>query len=91
MNTAAFALLTREAGRRAVLLTPNRAAPPRIRPEWIAPNESALDEDVQTGHAALLPGASVRLVAQSDLWLIGTIIQEPRREHLADGHAIDVV
>ena len=91
MNAAAFALLADLAGRQAVLLTATRVAAPLIRPELIVPNEDALDEDAPTSQAALVPGASVRLVAQSDLGLVGTVSQEPRRERLGDGQTVDVV
>ena len=55
------------------------------------PDEAALDEDAKTSHAALVPGATVRLVAPSDLGLIGTVSQEPRRERFGDGQMVDVV
>jgi hypothetical protein len=91
INLPAWELMTECQGRQAVVLATTRVSPPLTRPELIVPDEAALDEDARTSEAALVPGATVRLVDQGSLGHVGTIAREARRDRAADGQIVDVV
>lgn len=91
MSGDAFAFLKQYDGKQLSLLTATRVTGFLARPQAIAVNADALDEDAPAQTVAISDKTRIRLVDQSGLGMIGTIAELPKRTRRSDGVLVDVM
>ena len=91
IHAAAFAFLKELDGREVVLLTATRVTGHLSRPQVIAVNMQALDEEAPQSVAKLDVGTQVRVVEPSQLGTTGWVTSLPSRVRRGDGQMVDVV
>lgn len=91
ISAQAFAFLKALEGREVVLLTATRVTGHLSRPQLIAVNEEALDDEAPHAVAKLEVGTAVRIVEPTQLGAIGAISAMPSRVRRGDGQMVDVV
>lgn len=87
----AFAFLKELEGRMVALLTATRVTGQLSRPQLIAVDEEAIDDEAAPAVATLELGTPVRLVEPTQLGTIGAISAMPSRIRRGDGQMVDVV
>jgi hypothetical protein len=91
ISPQAFAFLRELEGREVVLLTATRVTGHLSRPQLIAVNEEALDDEAPHAVATLEIGTAVRIVEPTQLGTSGSVSAMPRRVRRGDGQMVDVV
>ena len=91
ISAEAFAFLKALEGREVVLLTSTRVTGHLARPQLIAVNEDALDEEAPRAVAKLEVGTRVRIVEPTQLGAAGSVSTMPSRIRRGDGQMVDVV
>lgn len=91
MSADAFAFLKQWDAKQVSLLTATRMTGFLARPQVIAVNVDALDEDAPAQQISISDKTRVRLVDQAGLGMVGTIAELPKRTRRSDGVMVDVM
>ena len=84
INSDSFAFLRELEGQRVAMLTTTRVNGFLSRPQVIAVDMDALDDDAVASHVTVTEQTRVRLVDPSGLGLVGTVAEKSRRTRRSD-------
>lgn len=78
-------------GQRIAAITATRVHGYLARPQLIAVDPQALDEDRKPGHISFSDKTRVRMTDQTGLGLIGAVVEKPQRVRRSDSMMIDIL
>lgn len=78
-------------GQRIAAITATRVHGYLARPQLIAVDPQALDEDRKPGHISISDKTRVRMTDQTGLGLIGAVVEKPQRVRRSDSMMIDIL